>query len=285
LKARADAEKLAALDRKKAEELYRELAAIVPVSGVSPQNRQVFRFATLTGSWWETRDVFASADKQNAVANLLDDYKHDAEEVVFALPNGLPGYYLSDAKGAQVDTAPDTIAADHDATNNDRRVHVGYSCAGCHQDAGLKPVRDYARKLYAADTGAALATVALDPAKARRLESVYLGPLEKAYRRDVGDFAEAVTDVSGLKPVDLSKAVRRQWSDYIDAPVSLERAAAECGVTPDQLRAALRTHARAKGVIDPVLVGYLIDDPPPVRREHFEERFPVLMLILGGAHP
>ena len=55
------AEDLAALDRKKAAELYRELAAIVPVSGVSPNNRQVFRFATLAGSWWESRDAKTSA--------------------------------------------------------------------------------------------------------------------------------------------------------------------------------------------------------------------------------
>lgn len=282
---RADAEKLAALDRKKAEELYRELAAIVPVSGVTPQNRQVFRYATLSGAWWESHDTFTSADKQNAVANLLDDYRHDAEEIVFTLPNGLPGYYLSDAKGGQQDTAPDTIASDHRSTNNDRRVHVGYSCIACHQDAGLKPVRDYARRLYNPETGVSLATVALDPVKARRLESVYLGPLAKAYARDVGDYADAIDEVCGLKPAALAKGYERRWSAYIDAPVTLDMAAAECGVSADRLRAALRTHARTKGVIDPVLVGYLIEDPPPVRREHFEERFPVLMLILGGVQP
>lgn len=282
---RADAEKLAALDRKAAEGLYRELAAIVPVSGVSPNNRQVFRYATLTGSWWETRDAFTSADKQNAAANLLDDYKHDAEEIVFTLPNGLPGYYLANAKGEQVDTAPDTIAADHRSTNNDRRVHVGYSCVACHQEAGLKPVRDYARRLYSAETGVSLATIAADPAKARRLESVYLGPLAKAYTRDAGDFGEAIEEVSGLKPAALAKAFEKHWSRYLDDPVTLERAAAEVGLSPDELRDKLRTYAKSKGVIDPVLVGYLLDDPPPVRREWFEERFPVLLLIVGGATP
>lgn len=282
---RADAERLAALDRKKAEELYRELAAIVPVSGVSPNNRQVFRYATLTGAWWETRDAVNSVDRKNAVANLLGDYQHDAEEIVFTLPNGLPGFYLSDSKGVQVDTAPDTIAADSRSTNNDHRVHVGYSCIACHQDAGLKPVRDYARRLYNPATGVSLATVALDLPKAKRLESVYLGPLDRAYKRDAADYAEAVEEVSGLKPAALGKGYERQWSRYLDEPVTLERAAAECGVTPDELQRALRTYARTKGVIDPVLVGYLIEDPPPIRREHFEERFPVLMLVLGGAAP
>ncbi len=103
--------------------------------------------------------------------------------------------------------------------------------------------------------------------------------------RITGDFAEAITEASGLKPAELSRAVRRQWSAYIDAPVTIERAAAECGTTPAELRAALRTHVRAKGVIDPVLVGYLLDDPPPIRREHYEERFAALMLILGGVQP
>lgn len=285
LKSRKDAEELAALDREKAAKAYRELAAIVPVSGVALNNRQLFRYATITGAWWESRDALASTAKKNAVANLLEDYEHDAEEIVFTLPNGLPGYYLSDAKGVQVDAVPDGIAPDHRSTNNDRRIHVGYSCVACHVDGGLRPMRDFARKLYNPETGVSLAAVAADPAKARRLESVYLGPLQKNYDRDAGDYAEAVEDVSGLKPAALAKAYEAAWSRYIDDPVTLGSAAAECGVTADELKTRLRAYAKAKGVIDPVLVGYLTDDPPPVRREYFEERFATLMLILGGANP
>ena len=282
---RKDAEDLAALDRAKAAEVYRELAAIVPVSGVSPNNRQVFRFATIVGAWWETRDSKTSTGAQNGVSNLLDDYKHDAEEIVATLPNGLPFYYLSDAKGVQVETAPDTIAADHRSTNNDRRVHVGYSCAACHQDAGLKPIRDYGRRIYDPQTGLALGTLALDAARSRRVESAYLGPLDRAYKRDLVDFGEAVEESSGLKGPELAKAVERQWSRYLDEPVTLDRAAAETGYTTADLRDRLRRHARAKGIVDPLLASYLTDDPFPVRREHFEERFGLLMLTLQGAAP
>lgn len=287
LKNRADAEKLAALDRAKAAELYRELAAIVPVSGVSPQNRQVFRFATLTGAWWETRDAKTSVGEQNAHRNLLDQFKHDAEEIVATLPNGLPFFYLSDAKGGQVDAAPDFIAADHRSTNNDRRVHVGYSCAACHTESGLKPVRDYARRIYGdPKTGVRLAPTALDPARARRLESVYLGPLERNYARDVADFGEAVADLTGLAGPDLSRAVERQWSRYLDDPVTLDRAAAECGVTPAELQAAIRRHVQSRGgAADLVLAAFLMDDGPPIRREHHEEAFALLMLTIGGAAP
>jgi hypothetical protein len=146
IKDRKDAEKLAALDRKAAEDLYREVAAIVPVSGVAPNNRQVFRYATITGSWWETRDAKNSREKRNAVSNLLDDYQHDAEEIVYTLPNGLAGYFLGDNKGVRQDTAPDFIASDGRSTNQDRRVHVGYSCIACHTDGGLKPIADYSRR-------------------------------------------------------------------------------------------------------------------------------------------
>jgi hypothetical protein len=284
---RADAEKLAALDRKKAEEVFRELGAIIPVSGVSPQNRQVFRYSTLSGFWWESRDAFTSKDKQNAVANLLDDYKHDAEEIVATLPNGLPFFYLSDAKGVQVDTAPDTIASDHKSTNNDKRVHVGYSCLVCHQDAGLKPLKDYARKLYNPITGVSLATVALDPEKAERLQSVYLKPLDKWYKRDSGDLAEQVSFVSGYQGADLGKAYQKYWSRYLDEPITIETAAAECGVTVQEFRTKLLAYIKGKGVVDPVLVVFAIpdDDAPPVRREYWQERHPVVMLILNGANP
>lgn len=280
-----DAEKLAALDRKAAAELYRELAAITVVSGVALNNRQLFRFATLTGAWWESRDVKANDGARNAVGNLLDDFRPDAFEIVFTLPNGLPAYYLANAAGEQQDTAPDFIASDHRSTGNDRRIHAAFSCVACHADGGLRPIRDWSRKIYNPETGLGLATLALDQAKARRVESVYLGPLERAYRRDAGDFAEAVAEVSGLKPAELAKAYADLWARYLDEPVTLARAAAEAGVTPDQLRDRLRAAARAKGLVDPVLAVYLLDDPPPVRREHFEERFPLLMLILGGANP
>lgn len=282
---RADAERLAGLDRAKAIERYRERAAIIPVSGVSPQNRQVFQFDTVGGTWWETRDCKTSTAAQNAVRNLLEDFKHDAEEIVYDLPNGLPGFYLSDAAGKQVETAPDFIAADHGSANNDRRVHVGYSCVACHQDSGLKPLRNYVRNVYNPETGLALGTLALDAARARRVESVYLGPLDRSYRRDVAGFAEAVEDVCGLKGPELGKAFQRQWSLYLDAPVTLERIAAETGYAPGELRDRLRRHARAKGLSDPVLAVYLTDDPPPVRREHVEEGFGLLMLTLQGVAP
>ena len=285
LKSRADAEKLATLDRKAAEAVYREHAAIVPQSGVGTNNRQVFRYATISGAWWETRDAVRNDKTANAVANLLADFKHAAEEIVFTLPNGLPGYYLSDAAGKQVDSVPDTIAFDTGSTNNDRRIHPPYSCVGCHTDGGLIPIRDYARRVYNRDTGVSLAGLAVDPVVAKRLQSVYLGPLERNYANDRAGFTDQITAASGLKPAELAAGYRRVWSDYLDRPVTAARAAAELGVTEDALKARFRAYARTKGVLDPVLIGLAVDDGPPVRREYWEERFATAYLIVLGANP
>ncbi len=282
---RADVEAFVRLDRKAAIELQKELGAMVATSGVTLNNRQLFRYQALTGAYWESRDVKDNLAKRNALSNFLDDYEHDVEEIVFTLPNGLPGYYLSDNKGNQADVAPDFIASDHRATNNDRRIHVGMSCVVCHNEGGLRHIQDYARALYNPKTGIFLGNLKLDRDRAERVENAYLGPLKKAYTEDTTRYSEAIEEASGLKPGELARAYERFWALYLDAPVTLDRAALEVGMTPRAFREALIARARQKGLVDPILATYLAADPLPVRREHFEERFGLLMLTLGGANP
>jgi hypothetical protein len=282
LASRADAEKLAGLDRGKATALYREQAAVIADSGVALQGRQLFRFQTISGAWWESRDTKGEAagrDKRNPVRLLLDDFRHDAEEIVFTLPNGLPGFYLSDAAGKQVASAPPDIASDRLTRNNDARVHVGMSCVRCHQAGGLKPFDDYARKLYGAGSGVALGST--DDVKFRRLKSVYLGPIGRAFDRDAGDYAAAIREACGLTPEGLSRAYAAQWSRYLDERVTAERASAEVGLTPGEFKDRLRRYAAGARLIDPVIAGFVANDNPGVRREQFEELFPLLTNALG----
>lgn len=281
----ADVEKFARLDRKAAIELYRELGAIVSVSGVTLNNRQLFRLQALTGPWWESRDTTNNVGRKEATGNLLEDFDADAFEIVFTLYNRMPGYYLADKKGVQQETAPDFIAGDQRSTNNDRRIHAGMSCIVCHHDGGLRTMRDWARQIYNPETGIALGTLALDKDRARRVESVYLGPLFKSYRKDADDFAEAIFEASGLRPQEMSKAYETFWSRYLDEPVTLEKAAREIGVNPKDMQETLIAYAKKKRITDTVLASYLVPDPLPVRREHFEERFGLLLLILGGVNP
>lgn len=282
LKSRADAEKLAGLDRKDAEKIYREQAEIIVDSGVALQSRQLFRYSTIAGSWWESRDTKneeAGAAQRNAVRLLLDDFKHDAEEIVFTLPNRLPAYYLSDAKGNQIKSAPPDIASDSLSTSNDKRVHAGMSCVRCHQSAGLKPFDGYARQLYGRENGVALGAV--DPNQFRRLRSVYLGPIEGAFKRDVGDFGEAITAASGMKAEALARAYGGAWSAYAERRLDVTTAAREVGLTPDVFRQRLATAAKRAGLFDPILATFIGEKPQGVRREHFEEVLPLLMKELG----
>lgn len=282
-KSRADAEKLAGLDRAKAIAIYRELGAVVPTSGVALQGRQAFRFATLGGSWWESRDT--KGDKNSSAARnperqLLEDYKHDAEEIVATLPNRLPFFYLSDAAGKQIDSAPPDVASDSKSASNDRRVHPGLSCIRCHESAGLKQFEDHARGLYAA--GGALSLGSTDDAKFRRLRSVYLGPLEKSFKGDSELYGDAIKEATGLGPADFSATYARQWSRYIDEPVTAARLADEVGLDEAELAGRLRAYADANKLIDPVLAAYLTKPPRSVRREQIEEAFPLLMRAVGG---
>lgn len=281
LTARKDAEALAGLDRKKAEDIFREQAGIIALSGVAAMPRQVFRYSTVAGAWWETRDVKAESfgrEEKNAVRLLLNDYKHDAEEIVFTLPNRLPGYFLSDAAGKLIRSAPPDVASDKTSRNNDARVHVALSCVRCHVSAGLKPLDDYARRVYRA--GGPLALGASDDAKYRRLKAVYLGPLERAFAADVAEFTAATADACGLTPAGLSKAMADRFSAYLDEPVTAERAAAECGVTPAEFAARLKGWAARNRLVDPVLAGLLAGEG--VRREMFEEAYPLLMPIIDN---
>jgi hypothetical protein len=285
-KARKDMEQLAALDRTTAEKRYREYAAIIPQSGVGNNNRQVFWYSTLVGPYWETRDTTNNRNRRNAATNLLDDFQHDAQEIVFTLPNGLPGYYLSDDKGKQIDSVPDTIAHDHESTNNDRRIHVAYSCIGCHFDSGLRPIKDYSRQIYDRVNGTGFATLEIDLAKSKRLQSVYLGPLQDRYTASVAGFSSRIELASGLKPEVLARAYRRLWSEYLDKPVTPGQAAFELGRTPEQTKQSFDSYAKSKkGIVNPVFVGFFVENGPGMRREYFEEQFPVMLLITNGGTP
>lgn len=284
LKSRKDAENLAKLRRKDAEDAFRKQAAVIEQSGVALQGRQFFRYATISGSWWETRDTkgdFEGADQRNPIRNLQDDYKHDAEEIVFTLPNRLPAYYLSDDKGVGVASAPPDIAADSKSPTNDKRVHAGLSCIRCHSGAGLIQFDDLFRGRFDKSLRAA------DKDREQRLQSEYLGPIQKGFDRDRADYADAVEEACGLTPAGLSSAFQRQWARYADESVDNARAAQECGVSEEELVRAVRVYAaaqtRSSGVTDPVIALMASANPRPMRRSNFEQIFPIIMLALGAS--
>jgi hypothetical protein len=68
-------------------------------------------------------------------------FRHDGGEIIFSLPNGLQGYYLADARGNRLDTAPIEIVSTSDPIEGDNRITAGSSCIGCHKE-GMKGVKE-----------------------------------------------------------------------------------------------------------------------------------------------
>lgn len=285
-----DLDDLIGFDRAKAVKARREVAAIVLKSGVAKFPRQIFREAAVTGGRWETRDTDSPLGDGNAVDRLFEAFKPKAKEIIVELPNGLPGYYLADAADKRQDAAPTAIVGNHKSFDNDLEIHAGtLTCVVCHRGALIKP-RDYGRAVYSDKTGVGLAVI--DPDLKRRANYAYLTKdFARALEEDNLRFDRKYKEATGLDTKDLIPAIGDVWKAYHVESVSLKRAAARAGVKPEVLRDALRKHVSAKqkaGVpADAVLANFLLDDEDaqPVPVDLFEERFPVLMLILGGANP
>ena len=92
------------------------------------------------GAFWLSYDFASNSGKQNIVAHPLD-FEEDGGEVVFNLPNGLQGYFISDAVGTRLDTAPVAIVADPNGGEQGETIVNGRSCMKCHF-AGLNEAED-----------------------------------------------------------------------------------------------------------------------------------------------
>ena len=110
-------------------------------SGVSRNNRVVERHTSRYGAYWKSYDFAGSVGQQHIFTHPLT-FRHDGGEVVFNLPNGLQGYYISDASGNRIDEAPTTIVSNPAASNP--AVRNGLSCIGCHTE-GMKTFKDEVR--------------------------------------------------------------------------------------------------------------------------------------------
>lgn len=267
-KKRADFEKLVGMDRAAAVRVKKEVAAIVDTSIVTLHNRHIYRFQTLLGAYWETRDAVKNEDVSNALRLLNGDFKHNAEEVVASLPNGMFAFWLGNAAGDRADTAPDNIASDGLSTSTDRRVHPGLSCVRCHSD-GLRSIDCWFRRVYAPPDQFFVAA----PLRALRFRQLYQSDIGRLIERDKGDYAESLKRANGLLPGDNAKIVASVWSLYNDQPITVDVAARECGVTVEKFVAAIR----AVPIPDPILFALAKQPSIPARREHWEESFILAM--------
>jgi hypothetical protein len=109
-------------------------------SGASGASRMIARFELPGGAGplWTSCDVDARGRGETILTDPIDPIC-DRYQVVFALPNGMPAYYLADEDGRRQATAPAAGGP----------VVAGISCAGCHGATGViaraDEVRDHVR--------------------------------------------------------------------------------------------------------------------------------------------
>jgi hypothetical protein len=311
IKSREDMFSLAGLNEKKARERFAAWAAVIEggTSGISQQNRQIVLMRGATGFIWGTLDVFAEKDGGVVKRNLRPgEFKHDAEEWVYHLPNGMLGEALFNNKGVTQASAPPEIGGDKSPLNvgNDPRVHVGL-CTRCHgvDKDGIKPITDWARDTFRLTKGKGHLLQDQEKGTKIELESLYLRDIARLETADRAEYSFAVANLTvsndippGLTPAQMAERhyypkgmtfaqmtklyVEEGWNRYVEERVTLERAALELGVTSKRLQESLFKYNADRGGGDLVLTAFVADPPRKISRLEWENSYGFTQVITRG---
>ena len=156
-------------------------------SGVSEHNRVVERHTSRYGAYWKSYDFAGSVATQNIFNHPLS-FTPDGGEVIFNLPNGLQGYYITNASGFRLDEAPIDIVSNPAAS--DPTVRNGLSCFGCHIE-GMNTFEDQVRSVIESNTAPAY-----DKAGALRLY-VEQSEMEVLVSEDTERYGAALEETGG----------------------------------------------------------------------------------------
>lgn len=282
-----DFQQLIGADPEKARRRKKEAAASVAESDVTINNRSIeWQEALGPGGYFLTSDFLKSFGRQNVLRVLKGETeppRGDATEQYGFLPCDLFAYWLGNAERKRQDEAPSNIAGDSESTRKgDRRVQVMLSCVRCHKE-GLRPVDDWVRRVYQGNPSA-LANKDYD--KFKRIQRLYLSDLKGRLAEGNERYAKALARLNGegwTARVN-SDAYGEEWRLYADTSLSVKEVADEHYTTPIHLVTVLTEYAkelRAKGgEADPLIDGLIAGDPPPLRREHHEEIYPLVRSLV-----
>ncbi|MCF6320362.1 MAG: hypothetical protein L3J32_01145, partial [Rhizobiaceae bacterium] len=208
-------------------------------SGVSQNNRMIERVSTKFGAFWNSYDFAGNEGRQSLFLFPLgpesdDSFEHDGGEMIFTLPNGFQGYYLSTADGAFLESGPTEIV--RDPRRRDLKVTNGISCMSCHaqgiRDENQDEIRDYVLNSASFDTETRKKVEALYPPREE---------MQKLMAMDKKRFMDAMS-AAGLDPklmLDGEHEMISALSDQFERNLTLEMAAAEFGMSVEQFNAAV----------------------------------------------
>jgi len=209
-------------------------------SGVSKQERVLNRFDSNLGpgtSYWLSFDFDGGGGGEvdgefvNGLANesIFDnplDFAFAGGEAIFSLPNGLQGYYVANAAGGRLATAP--IGVVIDPAQNNGLVTNGASCHSCH-NAGMITFTDTVRQYVEENKRD------FDNETFESVMEQYVDPTtwKNAMDADSRMHVEAL-ERAGV-PANTPDAVSRTYLDFQLGNVTLDLAAGEFGVPAEEL--------------------------------------------------
>jgi len=243
---RADVPKIEGKDGKPS--LVQQLLVEAGKSGVARHNRVLARAPTELGYLWETSDFKNSNGPRDVVNNLypgvLVHPESDAGEFIASDFLGTQKYFVVDKAGNRLDIADAGVARDKDS--EDVRVMTGRSCVLCHAggiNRGINVLEDKimnANKLKFADYAFKL-----------KADSAYFGKtidittrqkkykIDEVMKRDAELFNQAIFDIAGISATQNAVLFKKQLNNY-NKDVTLEVAAAECGVSVQEFQEKVR---------------------------------------------
>lgn len=187
------------------------------------KNRLISRHDSLDGYYYQSYDILpAGVDPtKNLYAfpflrevGSARNFRFDASEVLYSLPNGLMAGALFDAKGNRIDIADPNIVVDSESPVPPRpQIAAGISCHRCHAN-GINPLKDEIRSHVLAHAD----EFGVDDTE--RAKSLYKGQtsLNALFKIDNKLFQEALAKVgisAGSKdPINMARdELRLNWND------------------------------------------------------------------------
>lgn len=247
-------------------------------SGVSRSNRLVDRHAALYGAYWKSYDFAKSEDTGNLFQFPLGPtfrenpfpkqaFVHAGGEMIFHLPNGLQGYFLTDNHGKRIDKGPVEIVRDLKETSGSPEVVNGISCMACHEH-GMIRFRDTIRQSLAVQGEAQLKVERLFPKadEMKRLldkdELRFVQSLEEA----MGPFLKVGADKE--RPIKSFPEPIGALARFYQKDLELEDVAAELGMAdPRELQLLIKSNSVLRDLgLGPLLQGAAI------KRSHWHSR-------------
>ncbi|MDQ0320136.1 mono/diheme cytochrome c family protein [Pararhizobium capsulatum DSM 1112] len=227
-------------------------------SGVSDHNRMLERHEMpFGGYYWKSYDFGGDVGRQvlkrfphgpkrlEPLDTGLTSFEHDGGEMIFSLPNGLQGYYLSTSAGKQLDVGPTTIVSFRKRPiGKGVEIVNARSCFDCHAN-GILSKRDQLREHIRTST-------LFDRDQKDLLLKLYVSQedLDGAYSKDRQRFVDALVKLGVTQPTPDGSAESMQapgsaelvtyFADKYEDELDFEAMASEFDMTPAEFSRAVQ---------------------------------------------